>query len=136
MNNEALLILACILILSSGPVFGQEDFAGFEVMDNNSIGLTVAPFEKWGTAVADIDRNGWPDLFTIRWASPGYSRLYLNDNGIFNDITDQTTLRNIENQETGTTTVAFVDFDNDGDVDIFPVNLSPQGLQINRKACL
>jgi len=113
------IILLFMLIVIAVHAASGQDLAGFEVMDNNTIGLSVAQFEKWGTAVADIDRNGWPDIFTIRWASPGHSRLYLNNNGVFTDITDQTPLESIEENESHTTTVVLVDFDNDGDKDIY-----------------
>ncbi|MCG8605691.1 FG-GAP-like repeat-containing protein [bacterium] len=114
------LSLTFILLLASFPVYGQVELAGFELIDNNSVGLTVAPFEKWGTAVGDIDRNGWPDIFTIRWARPGFSRIYLNDGGVFQDITqERTPIPTIEVNESHTRTVAIIDYDNDGDRDLF-----------------
>jgi hypothetical protein len=117
MINKILILLTILMLATSS--FAQDELAGYEIMDNLQIGLDVAPFEKWGVATADIDRNGWPDIFTIRWASPGYSRLYLNNNGIYTDITPQTPLESIEANESHTTTVSIVDFDNDGDRDIF-----------------
>ena len=117
MQKKTLLLITILILTTSS--FAQDELAGYEIMNNAQIGLDVAPFEKWGVATADIDRNGWPDIFTIRWASPGYSRLYLNDNGIYSDITAQTPLESIEGNESHTTTVSMVDFDNDGDRDIF-----------------
>ncbi|MBD3287497.1 T9SS type A sorting domain-containing protein [candidate division KSB1 bacterium] len=115
--NKKLLIVLSLLILA--PLLRGQDLAGYEVVENSEIGLDVAPFEKWGVAVADIDRNDYPDIFTIRWASPGYSRVYLNEDGLYSDITDQTPLESIEANESHTTTVSLVDYDNDGDRDIF-----------------
>ncbi len=115
--NVKLLIVLSLLILT--PILSGQELAGYEVVQNDEIGLDVAPFEKWGVATGDIDRNGWPDIFTIRWASPGYSRLYMNQDGIYSDVTDQTPLQSIESNESHTTTVSLVDYDNDGDRDIF-----------------
>ncbi len=114
------MFLMTALLLTNVSTYAQVDLAGFELVDNASVGLTVAPFEKWGTSVADIDRNGWPDIFTIRWARPGYSRIYLNDGGTFQDITDSNTpLPTIEADESHTRTVSIIDYDNDGDKDLF-----------------
>jgi hypothetical protein len=95
-----------------------QDLTAFEVMDNESVGLTVAPFEKYGMAVSDIDRNGYPDIFCLRWHSPGYSRIYINDGGNFQDITDQSPLEEFESQAGNTRTTLWVDYDNDGDRDL------------------
>ena len=117
-SNQIWLLVCIMVAISCTTAIGQE-LVGYKLVDNNSVGLTVAPFEKWGMAIADIDNNGWPDIFTERWASTGYSRLYVNNEGVFQDITDQTPLESIEENETHTRTVALVDYDNDGDKDIF-----------------
>ena len=49
-----------------------QDLTTYEIIDNESVGLTVTPFEKFGMAVSDIDRNGYPDIFCLRWKSPSY----------------------------------------------------------------
>jgi hypothetical protein len=107
-----------IMSLVSTPLIAQ-DISAFEVIDNMSVGLTVAPFEKSGLCLVDIDNNGWVDVYTPRYKSPGYSRLYINNSGIFTDITHQTPLEQIEDQgqEFRTFTIVWADYDNDGDKD-------------------
>ncbi|MBN1551676.1 VCBS repeat-containing protein [bacterium] len=110
-------IIGCFFILTAIPCLSQE-LTFYEVVDNASVGLTVAPFAKGGLALSDIDRNGYPDIFCLRWNSPGYSRIYVNEGGVFQDIADQSPLEQIENLEDGTRTTMWVDYDNDGDRDL------------------
>ena len=114
-NIVFLVFLYCMVTIISTS--GQ-DLCSFEVIDNESVGLTVAPFEKWGMAIHDIDRNGYPDIFCLCWSSEGYSRVYLNNGGTFQDITDQTPIEEIENQIQHSRTTLWVDYDNDGDRDL------------------
>lgn len=108
----AIIAFCCLKIL-----FAQ-GLTGYEIVDNETVGLTIAPFEKHGMAVHDIDRNGYPDIFCLRWKSPGYSRIFINERGHFRDITNQSPLEQIESLETHTRTTIWVDFDNDGDRDL------------------
>jgi len=39
-------------------ILTAQEIPVFEIIDNQSIGLTAAPFEKAGLAIADIDNNG------------------------------------------------------------------------------
>ncbi|MBN2008155.1 VCBS repeat-containing protein [candidate division KSB1 bacterium] len=121
-NNIGTLILTIITlcILNVTNIVAQ-DLVPFEVVNNDEVGLTVAPYSKWGMAVGDINKDGYPDIFCIRWnGADNYSRLYLNTGGHFQDISQQTPLPQIEGQSISpeTRTTVFVDFDNDGDQDI------------------
>jgi enediyne biosynthesis protein E4 len=117
-NSTIFKILLIVILLTAASSQGQ-NLPSFELLDHNSIGLTPTPYEKWGQAMADIDNNGWVDIFCQRWGGPFHSRLYLNFDGMYQDITDQTPLEAIEANATHTRTVSLVDYDNDGDKDIF-----------------
>jgi hypothetical protein len=112
------LSLILVLLLCGNTMLLSQDLTAFEIIDNASVGLTVAPFEKWGQSVHDIDRNGYPDIFCLCWSSEGYSRVFLNNGGTFQDITNQTPIEAIENQISHSRTTLWVDYDNDGDRDL------------------
>ena len=116
-TNLTILILILVGLISVNATKSQ-DLSAFEIMDNNSVGLTVAPSSKRGGCLVDIDRNGWADIYTLKYSSSGYSRLFINNEGHFTDITDQTPLQQIEDV-TGVRTfnVVWADYDNDGDKD-------------------
>jgi len=113
---KATWILVSLIAAWTGIGFTQ-DLCSFEIMDNAGVGLPVAPFEKGGLALMDIDRNGYPDIFCLRWATPGYSRIYINTGGRFQELTTHP-MEQIEAGEKGTRTTLWVDFDNDGDKDL------------------
>ena len=117
--NKKDILAALLFVLLSVITLSGQNLPTFELIDHNSIGLTPTPYEKWGQAMADIDNNGWVDIFCRRWGGPFNSRLYLNFDGIYQDITNQTPLETIEANEAHTRTVSLVDYDNDGDKDIF-----------------
>ena len=116
-HKRIAMLFALLFCLSNFTLYSQ-DLTLFELVNNSSVGLTAAPFEKWGMAISDIDRNGYPDILCTRWAAPGYSRIYTNSNGVFQDITDQSPLEAVESVEEKTTGVIWVDYDNDGDRDL------------------
>ncbi len=112
-----IFLIISMLCIMNIHVIAQE-LVAFEVMENESVGLTVTPYEKFGMAVHDIDRNGYPDIFCLRWKSPGYSRIFINNEAFFQDITSQSPLEAIEGDESNTRTTLWVDYDNDGDRDL------------------
>jgi hypothetical protein len=119
-----LKVFLIIYFLANQNLIGQE-LAGFELIDNNSVGLTVTPYTKWGASVADIDRNGYPDIFIQRYAPGGagaYSRIFINTAGVFQDITDQSPLESLDANVSRTRTGSWADFDNDGDKDLLVCN--------------
>jgi hypothetical protein len=114
---ESLVLLLFTLLLYNTSLIAQ-DLSAFELVDNISVGLTPAGFSKRGGCMVDIDRNGWPDIYTLKYNGPGYSRLFTNNQGYFTDITHQTPLKQIEDVDgIRTFNVVWVDFDNDGDRD-------------------
>ena len=115
---NSFLIISFIILLLAGPSVNAQDISAFEIIDHYSIGLTVAPFAKAGQCLVDIDNNGWVDVYTLKYNGGGYSRIFMNDEGIFTDITDQSPLEAIEDVEgIRTFTPVWADFDNDGDKD-------------------
>jgi hypothetical protein len=108
------LFFSCIVFAGTGIA---QDICTYELVDYAAVGLPIAAFEKGGLALMDIDRNGYPDIFCLRWASPGYSRIYLNHGGHFTELATHP-LEQIEKLEKGTRTTLWVDYDNDGDKDL------------------
>ncbi len=71
--------------------------------------------EGWGqgVCVGDVNNNGYPDLFVTYW---GHNRLYLNDRGKrFQPVT-------VPDSNSYSTGCAFLDYDRDGDLDLFIAN--------------
>ncbi len=70
-------------------------------------------------AIGDVDGDGWIDLLV---PDLRYGALYRNQgNGLFEDITEKSGLAAILNGM-GQWAAAFIDYDNDGDLDIFFAN--------------
>ncbi|MBN2011103.1 VCBS repeat-containing protein [candidate division KSB1 bacterium] len=117
--NFISIFICFVVVLKSNRLLSQ-DLPTFSFVESQSVGLTSTPYEKYGVAVADFDRNGYPDLCCTRWQGPGFSRIYMNQGGTFSDITAQTPMEQIESAEEGqrTYTPLWVDFDNDGDKDL------------------
>jgi hypothetical protein len=79
-----------------------------------------------GAAAADFDRDGWIDLFVT---APDRNFLYLNDRqGRFRDASAETSARTLAS---GTAPLP-LDFDNDGDEDVFISSVGKQVLLENR----
>ena len=88
----------------------------FEDVTDGS-GLDVA-FYGMGVAIGDFDNNGLPDVYQT---AVGANRLFQNlGNGKFVDVTQQTGVAGGDNE--WSTSAAFADIDNDGDLDLFVCN--------------
>ncbi len=76
-------------------------------------GLGSAKF-GWasGAAVADVDGDGWDDLFVTAF---GPDRLFLNRAGVFEETTSRSSL----DRDGWSTSAAFADLDGDGDLDLY-----------------
>ena len=91
----------------------------FEHVTNESLGITPVYITRWGACVADINRDGWPDVYNTKWRGTDPSQIYLNQNGSFNDIMENSPdLIAAEFESNYDRTPVFVDFDNDGDRDL------------------
>jgi hypothetical protein len=88
----------------------------FEDVTDGS-GLDVA-FYGMGVAIGDFDNNGLPDVYQT---AVGANRLFQNlGNGKFADVTQQTGVAGGDKE--WSTSAAFADIDNDGDLDLFVCN--------------
>lgn len=86
------------------------------------IGLDLS-FYGMGTAVGDYDADGDPDLYLT---AVGSNHLLRNDNGRFVDVTEEASVNADASiaggSETWSTSAGFLDYDNDGDLDLFVAN--------------
>ena len=84
-----------------------------------------------GAAVADVDGDGWDDLYVTRIGAK--NSLYHNTGkGTFVEVTDQANLGG-QNPEQGSSAAAFADIDGDGDQDLYVASAgrAPNALYIN-----
>jgi len=70
-----------------------------------------------GVTVGDYDNDGWPDIFVNNY---GPNKLYHNNgDGTFTDVTEQAGVGGGNRMGAG---AAFLDYDNDGDLDLYVAN--------------
>ena len=82
------------------------------------VGLGTISFYGMGAAVADINGDGYPEIFLT---GVGPNRLLLNEKGVrFSDITEQAGVAGAGNA--WSSSAAFFDYDKDGDLDLFVCN--------------
>ncbi len=70
-----------------------------------------------GVAAGDYDNDGFTDLFIT---AVGANRLLHNEGGVFRDVTDSAGVAGAD--DAWSTSAAFLDYDNDGDLDLFVAN--------------
>lgn len=71
-----------------------------------------------GITCGDYDNDGFPDLYLGNTSSPGCKLFHNEGNGTFTDVTTSAGVTG----HTDTRTVIFVDYNNDGNLDIFVSN--------------
>lgn len=80
-----------------------------------------------GAAVGDVDGDGWPDLYVTMLAGPDI--LYRNNgDGTFADVTEASGLSAFVFHGNG---AAFVDVENDGDLDLYVTSIGIEGDTVN-----
>jgi hypothetical protein len=113
------IVTICLLLIIFAGIVPAQDIPFFEVADNEALGLTPVLLDRWGCSAADIDRNGWPDIYNNKWRGRLESQIYMNTNGVFTDIYGNSPeLGAVEKEGNATRTPVLVDFDNDGDRDL------------------
>lgn len=89
----------------------------------NSCGIFTDDLMTSGATFGDLDKDGDLDLFIVNWEHDDIPEkrnyLYRNDNGSFIDITESNGIDFFKELSLGAT---FLDYDNDGDQDIYMIN--------------
>ncbi|NOT53567.1 MAG: CRTAC1 family protein [Deltaproteobacteria bacterium] len=98
------------------PVLYRNDGTGHFTNVTQQVGLNVS-FYGMGVAVGDYDNDGWVDLFVT---AVGANHLFRNHEGTFQDVTGPAGVAGSPQQ--WSTSAAFLDIDNDGDLDLFVAN--------------
>jgi hypothetical protein len=80
------------------------------------VGLKITCFGM-GAGVGDYDNDGWNDLYIT---TLGKNYLFRNDHGRFVDVTAHADVAGLDTD--WSTAAAFIDYDNDGDLDLFVGN--------------
>jgi hypothetical protein len=112
------IFISLSVILLAVACFAQ-DVPFFERGNAEELGLPRVLVDRWGCSAADIDRNGWPDIYNNKWRGRLPSEIYMNYDGHFTDIYGNSPeLKAIEMEGNATRTPVLVDFDNDGDRDL------------------
>ena len=115
---KKVIFIFAIFVLFTSYIFAQ-NVPLFEVVDNQSIGTVAKLTNRWGCMAADIDRNGWPDIFNTKWLGAIESEIFINIDGQFTDVYNNSPdLLEAEHNGYASRTPVFVDFDNDGDRDL------------------
>ncbi len=118
-GDQDLLFVNSIPNPASGTIIAlyQNDGRGNFTDVTTGSGLN-ATFYGMGVAVGDFDNDGFPDVLVT---GVGENRLFRNlGAGKFADVTASAGL--IKNPEQWGTSAAWIDFDNDGDLDLFICN--------------
>ncbi|MDH3492935.1 MAG: CRTAC1 family protein [Acidobacteriota bacterium] len=114
-----------VLLVNSG-VLGKPvrpDNSRNMLFMNTGKGKFVNETDKWnltgtgygqGVAIGDVDNDGYPDVFLTNYE--GDNRLLRNTGVKFEDVTENAGLRSEQKWATG---AGFLDYDNDGDLDLF-----------------
>ncbi len=112
---------------SSGDVYGfntlyRNNGDGTFTEVTQQAGILPIDARGGGTDYGDYDNDGWLDLCVTYWSSrPGGQNLFPvllyhnNRDGTFTDVSNKAGI--VKHMDTGS--VSFVDYDNDGDLDLF-----------------
>ena len=103
---------------------GNGTFTEVGLLAEVAYGSSGKPASGMGTDAADVDGDGWPDLFVTNIDFESNNLFHNNGDETFDDITVQAKLGAVAQLFSGFGT-RFVDYDNDGNLDIFVLNGHP-----------
>ena len=98
------------------PALYRNDGGGTFTDVTAQAGLAITPYGM-GVAVADYDSDGWTDLYIT---ALGRNYLFRNNAGQFTDVTDASGTAGADSD--WSSVAAFLDYDNDNDLDLFVGN--------------
>ena len=118
MKHGLMILTLCVTLLSSANAMTftdvtSPDFQGSEYS-------VVA----WG----DVDGNGYADLFLGSATTAGGSRLFLNNGSAWNNASEEYEVSSINSVKSA----RFVDFDQDGNLDLFCLTQDGAGVELYR----
>jgi hypothetical protein len=99
---------------------GDGTFVDRALISGTAVNLSGMAEAGMGIAVADLESDGDPDLFVTHLRAET-NTLYLNNGGVFEDVTATTGLAAASVALTGFG-AGFADFDNDGQLDVYVGN--------------
>jgi hypothetical protein len=108
---------------------------GFEdIGPTSGISQATAQYTSWGTGIYDYDNDGWPDILVFHGGLihlvPQEQSLFRNlGNGKFADVSREA--GPVLDVKTVSRGACFADYDNDGKVDAFVVNLGGRGTLVH-----
>ena len=123
-DQDALLLNSCRWPWDAGPseadtqvlrLFANDGTGKFEDV-SSAVGFDVKVYGM-GIALGDFDNNGFVDIFVT---AVGTNRLLRNEAGQFTDVTEQMDVGGADDQ--WSTGCAWLDYDKDGDLDLFVCN--------------
>jgi hypothetical protein len=118
------------------PILYKNSGRGFFEDSSREAGFDHTRYVQWGTGLADLDNDGWPDIFTVTGNVYPEVEKYFKDyphrstrlvyrnlgNGRFKDVTAQCGPGVLTPHSSRG--CAFGDFDNDGDLDVLIMNMN------------
>ncbi len=118
MKHGLMILTLCVTLFSSAYAVTFTDVTSPDFQGSNY--SVVA----WG----DVDGNGYADLFLGSATATGGSRLFLNNGTAWNNATEEYEVSSIRNVKSA----RFVDFDQDGNLDLFCLTGDGAGVELYR----
>ncbi len=114
MKTVLTLLLTAFLAIS----LDAQNLTQYELINSTTLGIPKVLMDRWGAVTTDIDNNGWPDIFSVKWRGRLNSQIYLSVGGSYTDIMQNSPdLIEVELNQNATRINFFADYDNDGDKD-------------------